>query len=393
MDVFYKKALKMSDQIISWRREFHSEPELGFEEYKTSQKIKCFLEKEEIEYKEYAKTGICGIIYGASQGKTIALRSDMDALPIQDKKNCEYSSKVQGIMHACGHDAHMAILMGTAKILNSCKNEFNGNVKLIFEPAEETFGGSKIMIEEGILEEPHVDSIIGLHVDEKIQAGKIGIKKDAAFAASNPFTIKIIGRGGHGAHPDTAIDPVLIASNVIVALQSIVSREIPPTDAALITVGTIHGGTAQNIIPEEVLLSGIIRTLKLEQRKYVIERFKQIVNGIVLSMRGQCEIIIEESYPCLYNNNLLVERVIKLAGEAIGSDKVEILENPSLGVESFAYFSNERPSVFYLLGCGNKEKGIDNPAHGSFFDIDETCLSLGVALQCKIAVDLLLYNY
>lgn len=389
MDPFYKSALGLNTQLVKLRREFHSEPELGFEEFKTSYKIKNFLEAEKIDYKEYAKTGICGIIHGNGQRKTIALRSDMDALPIQDQKNCGYSSKIQGKMHACGHDAHMAILMGTAKLLNSYKNKLNGNIKLIFEPAEETFGGSKVMIKEGILEDPYVDSIIGLHVDEKMQIGKIGIKKGVIFSASNPFTIKIIGKGGHGAHPDKAVDPVLIAANVIVVLQSIISREIPPTDPALITVGTINGGTAPNIIPGEVILSGIIRTVKTEHRKYIIERFKQVVNGIVLSMRGKCEIIIEEGYPCLYNNDFLVDKVIDIAKKIISDDKIEILDNPSLGVESFAYFSKERPAVFYLLGCGNKEKGIDNPAHSSLFDIDETCLSLGVALQCKIAVDLL----
>jgi amidohydrolase len=381
---FLRKANEIKEVLVSLRRDFHSCPELGFEEYETSKKIKTFLEKEGIEYIEVSGTGICGIIRGEGD-KTIALRGDIDALPLEDRKGNEYSSKIQGRMHACGHDAHTTILLGAAKILNSMKKELKGNIKLFFEPAEETVGGARFMIKEGILENPAVDCVIGLHVDENTEVGKVGIKRGVVNAASNPYTIKIKGKGGHGAHPEDTIDPIVIASNVILALQTIVSREIPPKDAALITVGSIHGGTAQNIIPEEVTLSGIIRTVRTEHREYVKKRLVQTVEGIVSSMRGTCEIDIVESYPCLYNNDSILDIVEKSAVDIIGKENIKQLESPSMGVESFAYFSMERPAAFYFLGVRNEEKGIIHPAHGSLFDIDEDALPIGVAIQCKAA--------
>lgn len=380
---FLKQSEAIEKQLITWRRDFHMHPELGFEEERTSSIIKEFLNNEGIPYYETAKTGICAIIKG-NDGKTIGLRADMDALPLEDRKICSYASKVSGKMHACGHDAHTTILMGAAKILNSVKDKLNGNVKLFFEPAEETTGGASVMIAESILESPHVDAVAGLHVSEDISCGSIGIKRGVVNAASNPFSIRIIGKGGHGAHPDVTIDPVVIAGSVVIALQNIISREIPPTDPAVITVGTIHGGTAPNIVPEDVTLSGIIRTMKKEHREYVKKRLVEVTEGIVHSMRGECEIKIEESYPCLYNDDNMVDVLLHSAGKVIKSDNINMLDKPSMGVESFAYFSMERPSVFYYLGCRNTEKGIDKPAHGSMFDIDESCLKIGTAIQCSI---------
>lgn len=380
------RALAIKEQLIEWRRDFHRNPELGFEEFRTSNVIKAFLKGEGIEFYEVAGTGICATIQGdvaPGNTKTVALRADMDALPLIDKKNKDYSSNTQGKMHACGHDAHMTILLGVAKILNETKENLKGTIKLFFEPAEETVGGARFMIEEGILENPSVNGVFGLHVSEDIEAGFIGVKRGVVNAASNPFTIKITGKGGHGAHPDTTVDPIIISSNVILALQTIVSREIPPADAAVITIGSIHGGTAQNIIPEEVVIEGIIRTVKKEHREYVKKRLVEVTEGIVKAMRGTVEINIVESYPCLYNNDEMLDIILESAEVIIGNDKIKVLESPSMGVESFAYFSMERPSAFYYLGSGNKDKGIINPAHGSYFDIDEQCLPIGVALQCE----------
>ena len=385
---FLELATNIQDELIELRRDFHKNPELGFEEHRTSKKIKEFLEEQGIEYKEFAKTGIAALIKGKGN-KTIGIRADMDALPLKDKKICEYTSIVEGKMHACGHDGHLAILLGVAKLLNENKDILKGNIKLIFEPAEETVGGARFMIKEGVLENPKVDAVIGLHVCENIECGKIGIKYDEIHAASNPFTIKIIGKGGHGAHPNTTIDPIVIASNVIVSLQTIVSREIPPTDPVVITVGSIHGGTAQNIIPEEVVISGVIRTLRKEHRAYVVKRLTEVVQGIVTAMRGKCEINIEESYPCLFNNNDMVFKLNEVSSSVIGKENVIWLQNPSMGVESFSYFTMERPSVFYFLGVKNEEKGIIHPAHNSLFDIDEDALKIGVAIQCEMAVKLL----
>ncbi|WP_138206100.1 M20 metallopeptidase family protein [Haloimpatiens lingqiaonensis] len=385
---FFKKALEIKDEVIEYRRDFHKHPELDYELPRTSSIIKEFLEKENIEYKETAKSGICALIKG-NGNKTIAIRADMDALPIQDKKSCPYSSLENGKMHACGHDAHMAILIGTAKILNSIKDRLEGNVKLLFEPAEETTGGAKLMVKEGVLDDPNVDAVIGLHVEEWLNVGEIGLKKGVVNAASNPFTVKIIGKGGHGASPNDTVDPIVISANVINALQTIISREISPTDPGVITIGSIHGGTAQNIIPEEVEIKGIMRTMKKEQREYVNRRFVEIVEGIVTSMRGKCEINIEESYPNLYNDDMLLEKFKKVSTKIFEEGKVKILEEPRMGVESFAYFSMERPSVFYYLGCRNEEMGIISPAHSSHFDIDEDCIPYGIAMHCAFVEEFL----
>ncbi|MBU3194516.1 amidohydrolase [Clostridium algidicarnis] len=390
---FLKMAEEIKEELVYIRRDIHENPELGFEEYRTSKKIKDILDKEGIPYKSVAGTGIYALIKGEKAGadkvKTIALRGDIDALPIKDAKVCSYTSKVEGKMHACGHDAHTTILLGATKILNSIKKELKGNIVLLFEPAEETVGGAKYMIKEGVLEDPYVDAIIGLHVSEAIEAGKIGIKRDVFNAASNPFTIKVKGKGGHGAHPEDTIDPILIASNIIMSLQSIVSRELSPVYPSVITIGSIHGGTAENIIPKEVEIKGIIRTMTNEQREYAKKRVTEISKGIAESLRGRVEIKIDESYPCLYNDDEMVKLLEDTAPRVIGEENIIKLKHPSMGVESFAYFAMERPSVFYFLGSANFEKGISNPAHGDLFDIDENCLPIGVALQCNMAYEYL----
>ncbi len=391
---FKNEAISIKNDLINIRRTLHQHPELGMEEYETSKFIKNFLDNECIEYNEVSKTGVCGIIRGTKEGssndsKTIALRGDIDGLPIIDKKSCEYSSKVEGRMHACGHDGHTTILLGAARILNKNKHLFSGNVKLLFEPAEETIGGARFMIEEGVLENPRVDCVCGLHVEENLECGTIMLKDGVVNAASNPFTIKIKGAGGHGAYPHTTVDPVVIASHIVLALQTIVSREINTSNPAVITVGSIHGGTAQNIIPEEVIISGVIRTMNKEDRAFAKERLREIVEGICKSSRASADIDIEESYPNLYNDTKMVE-IFKIGAEKIlGKENVLLQKYPKMGVESFAYFANERPAVFYFLGSGNKEKNIIHPAHSSLFDIDEECLPLGVAMQCQIAYEYL----
>mgnify|MGYP004503730587 CR=1 FL=1 len=391
MITFLEEANRIKDELITIRRDLHEHPELGFEEKRTSEKIKEFLTKEGIPYVEVAKTGVCGIIKGEKKdnNRVIGLRADMDALPIQDKKVCSYSSKVPGKMHACGHDAHTTILLGVARILNKNKRLFGGCVKLFFEPAEETVGGAPFMIKEGVLENPRVDAIVGLHVTEDLDYGKIRIKSGVVNAASNPYKIKIKGRGGHGAAPHTTIDPIVIASNVVMALQTIVSREIAPVYPSVITVGSINGGTAQYVIPEEVEITGIIRTLTKEDREYVVRRFKELVTGICRGMRGECDIYIEEGYPCLYNNATMVERVKYVGKELLGVENVVEQKHPSMGVESFAFFAMERTSAFYYLGTGNRTKGTDKAAHSNLFDIDEDAIPLGVAMQCGIAYDYL----
>lgn len=387
---FLKEALAIKEELIAIRRDFHMHPELDFDLPRTSKKVCEFLEKEGIEYFTVAKCGIVATIKGQlGEGKTIAVRADMDALPLEDRKQCDYKSTATSKMHACGHDAHTTIALGVAKVMNKNKDKFKGNVRILFEPAEETSGGATSMIEDGALINPTVDSVIGLHVAEDIPCGKAGVIYDIFNAASNPFTITIKGKGGHGAHPDSAVDPIIISANVINAIQTIVSREITPTDAVVITIGYINGGTAQNIIPEEVKIGGIIRTIKPEHRELVKKRLPEITEGIVKAMRGTCDINISEGYPCLINDNSTVDLVKTAAEKVVGVENVIKLKAPSMGVESFAYFSNAKPSAFYVLGTRNEEKGIVHPAHGSLFDVDEDALPIGVAIQCTAAFEFL----
>lgn len=387
----YKDAESIEEFLINTRRDFHENPELGFEVYRTSKRIKEILTDEGIKFEEYAGTGVCGIIEGLKDGsgdkRVIALRADMDALPMAEKNDVPYKSTVEGKMHACGHDAHMTILLGAAKILNKNRDKFYGTVKLMFEPAEETTGGAPIMIKEGVLENPNVDCIIGLHVDESIECGKIKIKHGVVNAASNPFEIKIKGTGCHGAQPHNGVDPIVISAQVITALQTIVSREISPVNPSLITIGSINGGTAPNIIPDDVVIKGIIRTMTKEDREYVIKRVIEITNGICTTMRGSADIKIDESYPCLYNEDKMVDLVTDSAIKIIGSENVVNQKDPKMGVESFAYFAEQRDSAFYFLGIASKEKNIYHPLHNCCFDIDEDALKIGAAIQAQAVID------
>lgn len=380
---FRQEAEAIKEELISIRRDLHMHPELDFDLKRTTQVVKDHLTALGIPYTETSKSGICAVITGTKEGegKTAGLRADMDALPIQDMKTCEYKSQVPGKMHACGHDSHTTILLGAAKLLQAHRDEFSGTVKLFFEPAEETTGGATHMIEEGVLENPHVDKIFGLHVDESTKIGTIKIKKGVVNAASNPFTIKITGQGGHGAYPHTTVDPVVIASHIVIALQTIVSREINTANPAIITVGTIHAGTAQNIIPGSAEISGIIRTMTKEDREFAKIRLTETAQLIAKASRAEAEVIIEESYPCLYNDDECVDIVRESASEAIGAENVTEQPYSKMGVESFAYFAMERPSAFYFLGSGNEAKHTTEPAHSALFDIDEDCIPIGAAIQ------------
>lgn len=391
MDLIFE-AENISKELIQLRRRFHENPELDFDLHITSEIIKEFLAKENISFYTCAKTGIVATIYGEAEekkDKTIAIRCDMDALPMEEKNSVKYSSKIPGRMHACGHDAHMTMVLGAAKILNKFRSELKGNVKFIFEPAEETTGGAPMMIKEGVLENPKVHGILGCHVDETIEAGGIGIKRGVAYAASNPFSIKVFGRGTHGASPHKGVDPITMTAQLINSLQLIVSRETSPVSPAVITIGKISGGTAANVIPDSVSLEGIIRTMTLEDRERIKQRLKEVVELQVRSLGGHCEVEIFESYPCLYNNDDMYNILASSASKLLGKEKVKVLSEPTMGVESFAYFSLEAPSMFYHLGCGNKEKGITYPIHSCYFDIDEACLKTGVAVHCKAAIDFL----
>lgn len=391
---FLNEANNIKDELIHIRRDIHKHPELGFQEKRTSKLIKDFLDTEGIPYIETAITGICASIKGEKEGaeKVLALRADMDALPIEEKSHIPYKSLNKGRMHACGHDGHTTILLGAAKILNSHKESFSGTVKLFFEPAEETVGGAPLMIKDGVLENPKVDFVMGLHVNEEIETGKIMIKSGSVNASSNLFKVRIIGKGGHGATPDVTSDPIVASSLIVTELQTLVSREVHPARPVVLTVGTIHSGTAPNIIPSEAEISGIIRTVNENDRALMKKRFVELVDGVAKSHNCSAEITIEDGYPSLINSEEVVARVIESAKKVVGKENIVKQMEPSMGVESFAYFANERPVAFYYLGTKNEVKKTDKPAHGSFFNIDEEALPIGVAIQCTAAYEYLTSN-
>lgn len=388
-DYLKTKAAEIEEWIINIRRDFHKYPELGFEEYRTRDKIIEYLEEMNIEYNIIATTGVVGIIRGKEKGKTVALRADMDALPMTDKKEVSYKSKINGKMHSCGHDAHMAILLGAAKILQELKGSIKGNVKLLFQPAEETLGGAKPMIEEGVLDSPYVDGIFGLHVDNSLEKGTIGIRYGQMKAASDMIDIVIYGKNSHGAYPQNGIDAIAIANQVMSSLQTIVSRNVDPRSSAVLTIGTIKGGYARNIVADKVEMEGIVRTLNRETRKLVLYNIKNIVEKVSQSMGGKGELIRTEGYVALNNHDNMVNIVKQNGLELLGKENIYEMPYPSFGVEDFSFFTEARPSAFFHLGSGNQAKGIVEGGHTPYFDIDEDCLADGVLLQVKNALEFL----
>ena len=388
-DYLKTKAAEIEEWIINIRRDFHKYPELGFEEYRTRDKIIEYLEEMNIEYNIIATTGVVGIIRGKEKGKTVALRADMDALPMTDKKEVSYKSKINGKMHSCGHDAHMAILLGAAKILQELKGSIKGNVKLLFQPAEETLGGAKPMIEEGVLDSPYVDGVFGLHVDNSLEKGTIGIRYGQMKAASDMIDIVIYGKNSHGAYPQNGIDAIAIANQVMSSLQTIVSRNVDPRSSAVLTIGTIKGGYARNIVADKVEMEGIVRTLNRETRKLVLYNIKNIVEKVSQSMGGKGELIRTEGYVALNNHDNMVNIVKQNGLELLGKENIYEMPYPSFGVEDFSFFTEARPSAFFHLGSGNQAKGIVEGGHTPYFDIDEDCLADGVLLQVKNALEFL----
>jgi amidohydrolase len=385
---------KIMDWVIEVRRDFHKHPELGMEEFRTNKKITEYLTSMGVDFKSpVAKTGILGMISGMKKSenkiKTIALRADMDALPILEANKVSYRSINDGIMHACGHDAHMAVLLGTAKILKNLECEFNGNVKLIFQPAEETVGGAKPMIKDGVMENPKVDAVFGLHMAPEIEKGKIGIKYGKNNASSDTIKIIISGESTHGAYPHSGIDAIAISAQVINCIQTIVSRNIAPLNSAVVTIGAINGGNRGNIIADKVEMIGTVRTLDEKTRLLVLNRIEAMVKNISESMGGEGELILEEGYVALINENTMVELVQSNAEYLIGSENIKAIEYPSLGVEDFAYFLKEAKGAFFRLGCRNEEKGIIHDGHHKLFDIDEESLKYGIAIQVLNALTFL----
>ncbi|MBF8984470.1 amidohydrolase [Lutibacter sp. B2] len=390
MKSIIEESKKIKDWLIAIRRDLHKHPELGMQEVRTSKKICEYLDEMNIPYESnVANTGVVGLIKGKYKGPTIALRADMDALPIQDGKDKSYKSENYGIMHACGHDAHTTILLGTAKTLIKMKDQIHGNIKLLFQPAEETVGGAKPMIEEGVMENPTVDAVFGLHVDSSLDTGKIGIKYNQMNAASNMIEINIYGNASHGAYPQNGVDAILIASHVVVALQSIVSRNVSPIDSSVVTIGKIIGGTQGNIIADKVTLIGTVRNINEDTRNEVMKRIQDIVEMIPKPFGGKGELIKIDGYRSLVNDDEMVDVVSHSVKKILGENNLAHIKEPSLGVEDFSYFAAEKPSAFFTLGCRNLEKGIEGHAHHPLFDIDEECLPIGVAIHVSNVLEAL----
>jgi amidohydrolase len=382
-------ALDYTQEVISIRRHLHAHPELSFQEYNTSrfvaEKLKSFGLNPIV---GIADTGIAVLITGKNPDKKVlALRADMDALPIHEKNEVSYKSKVNGIMHACGHDVHTASLLGTAKILNQLKNDFEGTVKLIFQPGEEKIpGGASLMIKEGILQNPPPSHIFGQHVMPHISSGMVGFKEGMYMASADEIYITVKGKGGHGAMPEQNIDPILIASHLIVALQQIVSRRASPKMPTVLSFGRITGEGATNVIPNEVNIEGTFRTLNEKWRSEAHAHMTQLAKGLVEGMGGECDFKILRGFPFLINEPELTNRAKNGAIEYLGADKVVDLDI-WMAAEDFSYYSQEIDACFYRLGVRNEEKGITSSVHTPTFDIDEDALQVGCGLMAWLAIN------
>ncbi len=374
----------MRDWLVGIRRTIHKHPELGFEEVKTSTLVSEWLEKFGLEVtRGMARTGVVGLLRGKKTGKTVAIRADMDALPIEEANRVPYASEIKGKMHACGHDAHVTILLGVARFFSLMADRVKGNIKWIFQPAEEGGGGGRIMVEEGVLENPRVDAIFGAHVFPLLPVGKVGIYEREGLAAADRFVIKIIGKGGHAASPHLSKDPILAVGHLITQIHSIVSRNVNPLESGVITIGKVTGGTASNIIPDEVELMGTVRSLSPQVREDLKSRIEEVTQGVARSFSVDYRFDFEYGYPVLINDTEMSRLVGSACSKGIGKENVEVLK-PSMGGEDFAYYLEKVPGSFFRLGCRNEEKGIIHPYHSSLFDIDEEVLPFGVEMFVRI---------
>ena len=379
---YYKKVYDIRHQI-------HMNPELGFEEYETSKLVASELEKLGIEVtKNVAKTGVVGLIKGGYPGKTVALRADMDALRINEEGDYEFKSKNPGVMHACGHDGHTASLLGVAMMLNEIKDELHGNVKLIFQPAEEVEGGALPMIKEGVLENPKVDAVFGGHLWGSIEEGKVAVKHGAMMASPDIFTIKIHGKGGHAGVPHASVDPVPIMAQVITALQTIVSRKNDPTNPLVISCCNVHSGECHNAIPTEALIQGTVRTLNNETRDFAEETIEKFVKGIVESQGASYEFEFIRQFPPLVNDKNMADVLEKSAKKIVGDENVFELATPSMGGEDFAFYTEKVPSSFVFVGM---TKDVENPIlhHNAKFAWEDNNMKNLAQTLAQVAIDFL----
>lgn len=376
-----------TQDTVGIRRHIHAHPELSFEEHNTAAYVEQVLQSYGLETVRMANTGVVALIKGRHpESKTIALRADLDALPITEQNTVDYKSKNAGVMHACGHDVHTASLLGAARILQEVRGEFEGTVKLVFQPGEEKFpGGASVMIKEGVLQQPAPSGIIGQHVFPMLPAGKVGFRSGMYMASADEIYINVKGKGGHAALPELNVDPVLITSHLIVALQQIVSRHASPKVPTVLSFGKVEALGATNVIPNEVKVEGTFRTMDEVWRKEAHRRIRKLAEGLCESMGGSCDIDIKFGYPFLKNDPDLTGRAREAAVLYLGEENVVDLDL-WMGAEDFAYYSQEVAACFYRLGTRNEARGITSGVHTPTFDIDETALETSIGLMAWIAV-------
>jgi len=399
-------ARALLPQMVAVRRDLHMNPELGGEERRTAGMVASKLCELGIGVQEgVGGTGVVGLIRGRGAASAssadpsrdrdpgpehcVALRADMDALPIDDRKDVDYRSRVPGVMHACGHDGHVAMLLGAAKLLASLAGEFSGCVKLIFQPAEEGPGGAAPMIRDGVLSNPNVSAVVAAHLWPDLPTGVIAVKGGPVMAAADSITITVTGEGGHGAAPHRSCDAIVVAAQAIMALQTVVSRQVNPVDPLVLTIGTICGGYRHNVIADQVTMTGTVRTLSPTLRRTVPDVIRRTLEGIARSAGAEIECAYSPGYPPLVNDERVAALVADSARKMLGKRHVIEDVEPSMGGEDFAYFLEQVPGAMFMLGAGNPEKGACHPAHHPKFDFDEDAMAIGAALMVDVALELL----
>jgi len=389
---YLEDAIRIKDEIIALRRDFHSHPELGFEEKRTSKIVAETLESLGLSVtRGVAKTGVVGILEGAKESPVLLLRFDMDALPIVEDTGVDYASTNPGVMHACGHDSHVAIGLSVAKLLSEKSDKLQGTIKFVFQPAEEGGGGAERMVEAGVLDNPKPDYSMGVHVWNDMPVGWYGLTDGPAMAGAEIFTVKITGKGAHAASPHQGIDPVVAAAHIITALQTITSRNVPPLESAVVSVCKVQSGTAFNIIPQDAVLSGTIRTFKPAVFSRVKDRFETIVNNVAHAYDCEVEISIQRvTYPVI-NDEALIELMTDVIHNLHSEGRVAH-DLQTMGSEDFSFMMHDIPGCFLMVGSANPEKGLDYGHHHPKFNFDETCLPYAVAILARGAVDILEKN-
>lgn len=390
MTDWFAEANALFDYAQSLRRDFHMHPELGFQEVRTAGIVARELAALGLEVTTgVGQTGVTALIEGGRPGPVLMLRADMDALPIHEETGAPYASQTPGVMHACGHDGHTAILLTVARLLHAHRHELAGTVKLVFQPAEEGMGGAEKMIADGVLENPRVDMALGLHLWNEQPLGWIGMPVGACMAGAEIFKIKVIGKGGHGAAPHLTNDPIFASAQIISALQGITARNVPPLKAAVVSICTIHGGEAFNVIPPQVELSGTIRTFEQDVRKTVLERFEQTVHSVASGLGCRAEIDLQRLTPALFNDPAVTARVQETARALFPEDELLTGGYVTMGSEDMAFFLERVPGCFFFVGSANPDRGLDAAHHHPRFDFDEAVLPRAAALLAASAASLL----